>query len=191
MCSKKDAQTDKIALYYEPMPTAVGPLPEAMAAGLRIHKLILMDTKEVIDRVRPDVERLIGERATLTQVRCGQDQVWTVLRTNDIATTLQRRPCVPPRRKWWTPQSEAQRDTLPFVSRVQLEAVQTCGFLLLALKLSNTHSKGCGTATRRKLCSIIRIDRLSLFAGIIVSVGKAIVAHRWHSPVSFGGMHPK
>ncbi|CAM9538817.1 unnamed protein product, partial [Hapterophycus canaliculatus] len=72
VCSTKDAQTDKIALYYEPMPSAVGPLPEAMAAGLRVHKLILMDTKERIDRVRPDVERLIGERATFTQVRCGQ-----------------------------------------------------------------------------------------------------------------------
>lgn len=68
VCSTKDAQTDKIALYYEPMPTAVGPLPEAMAAGLRVHKLILMDTKEVINRVRPEVERLIGERATFTQV---------------------------------------------------------------------------------------------------------------------------
>lgn len=74
MCSKKDAQTDKIALYYEPMPSAVGPLAEAMAAGLRVHKLILMDTKEAIDRVRPDVERLIGERASFTQVgdRCLQ-----------------------------------------------------------------------------------------------------------------------
>lgn len=69
VCSTKDAETDKIALYYEPMPRAVGPLPEAMAAGLRVHKLILMDTKEAIDRVRPDVERLIGERATFTQVR--------------------------------------------------------------------------------------------------------------------------
>ena len=69
VCSTNDAETDKIALYYEPMPRAVGPLPEAMAAGLRVHKLILMDTKEAIDRVRPDVERLIGERATFTQVR--------------------------------------------------------------------------------------------------------------------------
>lgn len=51
------------------MPTAVGPLVEAMANGLRVHKLILMDTKEAIDRVRPDVERLIGERATFTQVQ--------------------------------------------------------------------------------------------------------------------------
>lgn len=67
VCSKKDAQTDKIALYYEPMPSAVGPLAEAMAAGLRVHKLILMDTKEAIDRVRPDVERLIGDRASFTQ----------------------------------------------------------------------------------------------------------------------------
>lgn len=50
------------------MPTAVGPLAEAMANGLRVHKLILMDTKEAIDRVRPDVEQLIGERATFTQV---------------------------------------------------------------------------------------------------------------------------
>lgn len=69
VCSTNDAETDKIALYYEPMPRAVGPLPEAMAAGLRVHKLILMDTKEAIERVRPDVERLIGERATFTQVR--------------------------------------------------------------------------------------------------------------------------
>lgn len=69
MCSTKDAETDKIALYYEPMPSAVGPLAEAMAGGLRVHKLILMDTKEAIDRVRPDVERLIGDRATFTQVR--------------------------------------------------------------------------------------------------------------------------
>ncbi|CAM9280514.1 unnamed protein product [Pylaiella littoralis] len=67
VCSTKDAETDKIALYSEPMPSAVGPLPEAMAAGLRIHKLILMDKKEAIDRVRPDVERLVGERATFTQ----------------------------------------------------------------------------------------------------------------------------
>lgn len=69
VCSTKDAETDKIALYSEPMPSAVGPLPEAMAAGLRIHKLILMDKKEAIDRVRPDVERLVGDRATFTQVR--------------------------------------------------------------------------------------------------------------------------
>ena len=68
MCSAKDAETDKIALYSEPMPVAIGPLAEAMAAGLRINKLILMDTKEAIDRVRPEVERLIGERATFTQV---------------------------------------------------------------------------------------------------------------------------
>lgn len=63
----KDAQTDKIADYAEPMPEAVGPLVAAMAAGLRIHKLILMDTTDAIDRVRPDMEQLIGEQATLTQ----------------------------------------------------------------------------------------------------------------------------
>lgn len=52
----------------EPMPEAVGPLLEAMAAGLRIHKLILMDTTDAINRVRPDVERLVGAAATFTQV---------------------------------------------------------------------------------------------------------------------------
>ncbi|CAM9649886.1 unnamed protein product [Ectocarpus sp. 6 AP-2014] len=67
VCSVKDAETDKIALYSEPMPSAVGPLTDAMAAGLRVHKLILMDSKEAIDRVRPDIERLIGDRATFTQ----------------------------------------------------------------------------------------------------------------------------
>lgn len=71
VCSTKDDQTDKIALYCEPMPEAVGPLAEAMAAGLKIHKLILMDTTENIDRVRPDVERLIGGEATFTQVLGG------------------------------------------------------------------------------------------------------------------------
>ncbi|CAN0417457.1 unnamed protein product, partial [Ectocarpus sp. 12 AP-2014] len=71
VCSEKDAETDKIALYCEPMPSAVGPLTDAMAAGLRVHKLILMDSKEAIDRVRPDIEQLIGGRATFTQVRCG------------------------------------------------------------------------------------------------------------------------
>lgn len=83
VCSAKDAETDKIALYSEPMPSAVGPLPEAMAAGLRIHKLILMDKKEAIDRVRPDVERLVGERATFTQVRI--EPSWSIER--------KRRPC--------------------------------------------------------------------------------------------------
>lgn len=52
----------------EPMPEAVGPLIEAMASGLRIHKLILMDTTDAINRVRPDVERLVGAAATFTQV---------------------------------------------------------------------------------------------------------------------------
>lgn len=68
MCSTKDAQTDKIVLYSEPEPEAVGSLTGAMAAGLKIHKLILMDTTEAIDRVRPDVEELVGERAKLTKV---------------------------------------------------------------------------------------------------------------------------
>lgn len=71
VCSTKDAQTDKIADYMEPMPEAVGPLTEAMAAGLRIHKLILMDTTDAINRVRPDVERLVGAAATFTQVPAG------------------------------------------------------------------------------------------------------------------------
>lgn len=68
MCSTKDAQTDKIADYMEPMPEAVGPLTQAMADGLRIHKLILMDTTKAITRVRPDVEKLVGSAATFTQV---------------------------------------------------------------------------------------------------------------------------
>lgn len=78
VCSVRDAETDKIALYCEPMPRAIGPLPEAMAAGLRVHKLILMDTKEAIDRVRPGVERLIGERATFTQVQPYRKSRWSM-----------------------------------------------------------------------------------------------------------------
>lgn len=68
VCSKNDAQTDKVADYMEPMPEAVGPLREAMAAGLRIHKLILMDTAEAIARMRPEVERFMGDGVTLVQV---------------------------------------------------------------------------------------------------------------------------
>lgn len=68
VCSKHDAQTDRVAGYMEPAPEAIGSLAEAMAAGLRIHKLIIMAAKETIDGVRPDVEQLVGERATVTQV---------------------------------------------------------------------------------------------------------------------------
>ena len=68
MCSTKDEHTDEIAKYKEPMPEAVGPLVDAMARGLRIHKLILMEARETIDRVRPEMERLVGDHATLTQV---------------------------------------------------------------------------------------------------------------------------
>lgn len=53
----------------EPMPQAVGSLTKAMAAGLPVHKLILMDTKEAIERLRPVLEASVGEKATLTQVK--------------------------------------------------------------------------------------------------------------------------
>lgn len=75
VCSKKDAQTDKIYEYLEPMPEAVGRLTDAVAAGLRVHKLILMDTTTAIDRVRPMVEKLVGEEATLTQVRASKTDI--------------------------------------------------------------------------------------------------------------------
>lgn len=64
-----DENTDRIADYKEPMPEVVGPLVDAMVNGLRIHKVILIDTKEAIDRVRPEMERLVGAHTTLTQVR--------------------------------------------------------------------------------------------------------------------------
>ncbi|CAM9138156.1 unnamed protein product, partial [Choristocarpus tenellus] len=67
VCSKRDEQTDKITDYLEPTPEAIGSLEEAAAGGLPIHKLILMDTTENIDDVRPEVERLVGDVATLTQ----------------------------------------------------------------------------------------------------------------------------
>lgn len=63
-----DEHTERIAHYKEPMPEAVGPLVDAMEGGLKIHKLILMGNRDVIDRLRQEMEQQVGNEATLTQV---------------------------------------------------------------------------------------------------------------------------
>ena len=53
--------------YHEPEPEAVGPLDAAMAAGLSIHKLILMGSASEIAAARPLLEAVVHGKATLVQ----------------------------------------------------------------------------------------------------------------------------
>lgn len=55
--------------YLEPAPEAIGSLTQVMDAGLPVNKLIIMDTDETIKRIRPEIERLVGDGATFTEVQ--------------------------------------------------------------------------------------------------------------------------
>ena len=53
--------------YHEPDPVSVGSLDKASDEGLPIHKLILLDSASKIDEIRPELQFIINDQATLVQ----------------------------------------------------------------------------------------------------------------------------
>jgi hypothetical protein len=68
--------TDRLLFYGEPTPESVGPLREFLARpGAAFQKLILMDTEEGIQRVRPHAVEALSDTATLTTALPGMLEV--------------------------------------------------------------------------------------------------------------------
>ncbi|KAG5176139.1 HAD-like domain-containing protein [Tribonema minus] len=68
VCTRlEDKYVTTIADYHEPFPEAVGEIDEAMAAGLPVHKLIIMAPAEEVVQQRPALAQLLGQRASLVQ----------------------------------------------------------------------------------------------------------------------------
>lgn len=63
VCEARNAHTDSLIPYHEPVPEALGSWASILAAPdatLHIHKMIVIDSAQRIERLRPRVEALVG-----------------------------------------------------------------------------------------------------------------------------------
>eukprot|EP00475_Leptophrys_vorax_P027390 TRINITY_DN39075_c0_g1_i1.p1 TRINITY_DN39075_c0_g1~~TRINITY_DN39075_c0_g1_i1.p1 ORF type:complete len:386 (-),score=22.76 TRINITY_DN39075_c0_g1_i1:219-1376(-) len=64
LCDARDAHTDRLIAYGEPVPEAVGPMTDVVGV-IPIHKLILMADDDVLAPVRPRLDAALNGRGSL------------------------------------------------------------------------------------------------------------------------------
>eukprot|EP00850_Spirogloea_muscicola_P022013 SM000272S10280 [mRNA] locus=s272:52448:54711:- [translate_table: standard] len=74
LCEATNFHTDRLIGYGEPIPEAVGPLLNVVGS-LIIHKLLFMSSDDTLARLRPQVELVLGDKATIVTALHGMLEV--------------------------------------------------------------------------------------------------------------------
>eukprot|EP01038_Epipyxis_sp_PR26KG_P010474 gene10474-14075_t len=76
-CKSQDLQTNKITVYSEPIPTIYSPGLDKLDSnlGIRVNKLIILQSESRLVQIRPKVEQLIKNEASLTSAVPGMLEV--------------------------------------------------------------------------------------------------------------------
>eukprot|EP00850_Spirogloea_muscicola_P001714 SM000006S19479 [mRNA] locus=s6:988371:991011:+ [translate_table: standard] len=74
LCEATNFHTDRLIGYGEPIPEAVGPLLN-IVGSLVIHKLLFMSSDNILARLRPEIELVLGDKATIVTALHGMLEV--------------------------------------------------------------------------------------------------------------------
>eukprot|EP00871_Galdieria_phlegrea_P005011 jgi/Galph1/5510/GphlegSOOS_G4192.1 len=76
VCEERNAETDKVIPYHEPVPEPIGSWENLLAEGkATINKMMFMDKPERLDKIRPYIEGVLDEYCHITQAVPGMLEV--------------------------------------------------------------------------------------------------------------------